>query len=79
MLYKDGPQRYHSTYVVIVQVVKEGTSARDPARDRRPMSWTQLMGLTRLLESVGKVRTLNIPSLEQELRGQVVLQVLNCL
>lgn len=56
MLYKQGPPFYHASYIVLVEVIDKSTLRRIPGL-QRSLSWTRLMGLNRVGESAGKVKS----------------------
>ncbi|KAJ8672799.1 hypothetical protein QAD02_004059 [Eretmocerus hayati] len=54
LLYKEGPPYYHSSYVVIIDVLDAVTFKRIESKALRNMTWNKFVGLERLAESVGK-------------------------
>lgn len=53
LLYKQGPPFYHASYIVLVEVIDKSTMMRNPGLQRN-LSWTRLMGLSRVGETAGK-------------------------
>ena len=60
MIYKEGPAFYHGSYSVIVKMVVDEEMMEDPRYQTRDLTWTNLAGLNRLTEQVGKVCYINL-------------------
>ncbi|XP_014209807.1 tRNA-splicing endonuclease subunit Sen2 [Copidosoma floridanum] len=54
VLYKEGPPFYHSSYIVIIDVLDAVTFKRIESKVARNITWNKFIGLERLAEAVGK-------------------------
>ncbi|XP_001604779.1 tRNA-splicing endonuclease subunit Sen2 [Nasonia vitripennis] len=54
LLYKEGPAFYHSSYIVIIDVLDAVTLKRIESKVNRNMTWNKFIGLERLAETVKK-------------------------
>ncbi|XP_011302258.1 tRNA-splicing endonuclease subunit Sen2 [Fopius arisanus] len=54
VLYKKGPQFYHASYVIFVEVVDGDNLLRDDTQTKRDTSWMNIHCLNRLAQSVAK-------------------------
>ncbi|XP_015126914.1 probable tRNA-splicing endonuclease subunit tsp-2 [Diachasma alloeum] len=54
VLYKKGPQFYHASYIVFIEVVDADSLLRDDSKMKRDSSWLNIHCLNRLAQSVAK-------------------------
>lgn len=79
VLYKQGPQFYHASYIVIIDVVDSDTLLRDSSRVTRNMTWNNLYAMNRLSETTAKeilfaqvIRPSSVPQTSTQLNPEIL-------